>query len=46
VPRLVNFGTGAPLECKLLKDVKIVTLFSNPVWPSAMKFGTIRGVDE
>ena len=35
----------SPLDAKVEKDVKkIVTLFSNVVWLSAIKLGMMRGI--
>jgi len=44
--RLVNFGSVVPLGTEIVKGVKnfFVTLFSYIVWPSAMKFGSVRGL--
>ena len=43
--RLVNFGTaGHNGNAKILKGVKIVTLFSYIVWPSTITFSTVRGL--
>lgn len=46
VPRLVNFGSGVPLGRQNIEGCKkFVTLFSAYiVWPSTMKFGTVRGI--
>jgi len=36
---------GAPGHSKIVKGVKkFVTLFSYTVWPTAMKFGIVRGI--
>ena len=35
---------ASPWAAKIVKGVKIITLFSYTVWPSAMKFGTVRGL--
>jgi len=34
----------APLWRQKNEGVKIVTLFSHTVWPTAMKFGTMMGI--
>jgi len=40
LPNFVNFGPGLQ-ERQNTEGCKIVTHFSNVVWPSAMKFGTV-----
>jgi len=35
---------GSGCDAKIVKGVKIVTLFAYTVWPSAIKFDIVRGI--
>ena len=46
-PRLVNFSPGSPLGRQNTEGyTKIYSAFLYIVWPSAVKFGTVRGICE